>query len=76
MYPTYLEAARISPLDAYGDQQLAGWSLKTVSSVIFAAAFIRIFLEWNRHSRHQDFHDNITAFENIELVKRAKVRKG
>ena len=76
LYPTYLQAARISPLDAYGDQQLAGWTLKTVSSVIFAAAFIRIFLEWNRHSRHKDFHDNITAFENIDLIKRAPVRKG
>lgn len=76
LYPSYVEAARISPLDAYGDQQLAGWALKTISSVIFAAAFIRIFLEWNRQSRQQDFQDNITAFENFELVKRAPVRKG
>ncbi|PKL75564.1 MAG: hypothetical protein CVV27_14715 [Candidatus Melainabacteria bacterium HGW-Melainabacteria-1] len=76
LYASYLEAPRITPLSAFADQQLGGWMLKTVSSVIFAAAFIRIFLDWNSRARLQDAEDNLTAFENIDLVRRARQRKG
>lgn len=76
LYESYLNVPRITPLSAYADQQLGGWMLKTVTSVIFAAAFIRIFLEWNNHARRQDAEDNVMAFENIELVRRAAERKG
>lgn len=75
LYTSYLAAPRITPLDAYSDQQLSGWVLKTVSSVIFAAAFIRIFLDWNRQARRQDSEENLTAFENFELAKRAPFGK-
>ncbi len=76
LFESYLNAPRLTPLGALADQQLGGWLLKTVSSVIFAATFIRIFLEWNRHARRQDAEDNVTAFENIELVRRANQRQG
>ena len=76
LYLTYITAPRVTQMHAFADQQLGGWMLKTVSAVIFAAAFIRIFLEWNRNSRQIDRDENATAFENFELTKRAEERKG
>ncbi len=76
LYGVYATAARITPLNALADQQLSGWTLKVVSSLIFASAFIAIFLEWSRRQRKQDAEDNALAFENFELVKRASRRSG
>lgn len=76
LYPTYAASRHLVALSTAGDQQLGGWMLKTLSAVIFAAAFIRIFLDWNQRARHTDRQENLTAVENFDLAKRAPERKG
>lgn len=76
LYVSYQLAPRLFSISAYGDQQLGGWMLKTVTAVIFAAAGIRIFLDWNQRARRTDREENVTAFENFDLVKRADRRQG
>lgn len=70
-YTHYAEAARIIAVSAVGDQQMSGWLLKLVSTLIFASAFIVIVVDWNRQQRQQDKDDNALAIENFDLVKQA-----
>lgn len=70
-YIGYAEASRIIPITALSDQQMSGWLLKLVTSLIFASVFIVIVVDWNRTQRQQDKDDNSLAFENFDLVKRA-----
>lgn len=75
-YAPYINALRVTSLSPYGDQQLGGWLLKIITSLVFAGAFIAIFLNWNRQQRSQDRVDNRVAFENFDLVQRAARRDG
>lgn len=71
LYTHYAKAARVIPVSALADQQMAGWLLKLTTSLIFASAFIVIFLDWSRHQRAQDVKDNALAVENFSLVEKA-----
>ncbi len=71
LYTGYANAARVIPVSALADQQMAGWLLKLATSLIFASAFIVIFLDWSTIQRQQDKDDNALAVENFDLVKRA-----
>lgn len=71
LYTGYADAARVIPVSALADQQMAGWLLKLATSLIFASAFIVIFLDWSKTQRQQDKDDNALAVENFDLVKRA-----
>ena len=70
-YTGYADATRIIPLSALTDQQMSGWLLKLVTSLIFASVFIVIVVDWNRDQRQQDKDENAQAIENFDLVKRA-----
>ena len=76
LYPIYLQRDGSLEISILADQQLGGWMLKVGSSVAFAAAFIPIFLNWNRQQRQQDRSQNQVAYENMDLIKQAKPRKG
>lgn len=76
LYPSYLTAPRITSLSAFADQQLGGWLQKLFTSLVFAGAFIVIFLAWNQRQRRQDLVDNQEAVENFALVQRAPERRG
>lgn len=75
LYTGYAQAPRVIALSALADQQIAGWMLKLATSLIFASAFIVIFLDWSRQQRSQDKQDNELAVENFDLVKRALAKK-
>ncbi len=75
-YPDYLMSSNNMGLSALGDQQTGGWLLKLGSSIIFAVAFIQLFIYWNRQQRHQDQTQNQVSYENMALAKQAKPRKG
>lgn len=76
IFPSYLQAPRLTPLTAYGDQQLGGWLFKLVSMLVFAAAFISILVRWHQQQRRDDRSENAVAFENFELAQRATRREG
>ncbi|MGV3522682.1 MAG: cytochrome c oxidase assembly protein [Candidatus Sericytochromatia bacterium] len=76
LYPSYLSAPRIASLSAFADQQLGGWLQKLFTSLVFAGAFIVIFLAWNQRQRRQDLQENQTAVENFALIQRAAERRG
>lgn len=76
LYSSYLNAPRITSLSAFADQQLGGWLQKLFTSLVFAGAFIVIFLAWNQRQRRQDVQDNQTAVENFGLIQRASERRG
>lgn len=76
LYTGYASAARVVPVSALADQQMAGWLLKLATSLIFASAFIVIFLDWSKAQRQQDKDDNTLAVENFDLVKRALKKEG
>ena len=76
LYTGYASAARLVPVSALADQQMAGWLLKLATSLIFASAFIVIFLDWSKAQRQQDKDDNALAVENFDLVKRVLKKEG
>jgi len=76
LFPTYLEAERISILTAYTDQYWAGWLFKLSSLFIFSAAFVLIVLRWNSEQRSQDKDENTVVFENFGMIQRATRREG
>jgi putative membrane protein len=71
LYTGYGSAARVIPVSALAEQQMAGWLLKLATSLIFASAFIVVFLDWSSLQRQQDKDDNALAVENFDLVQRA-----
>lgn len=74
LYQIYVQAARLTPLSAYGDQQSAGWLLKLISILLFAGALVRILLQWHSKQRQQDHLENQLAYENLRLVEAARAR--
>jgi putative membrane protein len=76
IYPTHALAPRLLPLTAYGDQQLGGWMLKTLSACIFAAIFIGLFIRWNHTERAREKIENATAHENFRLAQQSPQRFG
>lgn len=76
LYPTYLMSAHQLGLSAVEDQHSGGWLLKMLSTLIFAAAFIQLFINWSQQQRRQDQIQNQSDYENMALAKQAKPRKG
>lgn len=71
LYTYYAQVVPIIDISTLADQQMSGWLLKLTSSLIFACAFVVIFLDWSRHQRAQDVEDNALAVENFSLVQKA-----
>ncbi len=75
LYQSYLQAPRItSQLSAFGDQQSAGWLIKLFTVLVFAAAFIAIFIEWSNMQRRIDRTERLQAEEMIKLIERVRAR--
>lgn len=75
LYRHYVLAPRItSQLTAFGDQQSAGWLIKLFTVLVFAAAFIAIFIQWSDMQRRIDRSERLQASEMLKLIERVRAR--
>jgi len=75
LYQSYLNAPRItSQLTAFGDQQSAGWLIKLFTVLVFAGAFIAIFMQWSEMQRRIDRSERLQAAELLRLIERVRAR--